>query len=52
MDFMERNYEDVNLIELAQDSGCSNELSGSKTRELMNSKVCSINLYSVQNNHF
>jgi hypothetical protein len=52
MDFTERNCEDVNLIELAQDSGSSNEFSGSKTREVMNSKVCSMNLYYVQSDQF
>jgi hypothetical protein len=52
MDFTERNCEDVNLNEQAQDSGSSNELSGSKTRELGNSKVRSINLYSVQSDNF
>jgi hypothetical protein len=52
MDFTERNCENVNLIELAEDSGNSNELSGSKTKELVNSKVWSINLYSVQSDHF
>lgn len=42
----------MNLTELAQDSGSSNELSGFKTRELVTSKVSSVNLCSVQSDQY